>query len=57
MEAINQQIESAVSAFRALLSEQLQRTEKMEREEQAVRLCDKKSLVIGICAGTGLVRF
>ena len=54
MESINQQIESAVSAFRTLLNEQLQRTEQMEHEPKSLRLCDKETLVIGICAGDGI---
>lgn len=54
MESINQQIESAVSAFRTLLNEQLQRTEQMEHEPKSLRLCDKETLVIGFCAGDGI---
>lgn len=47
-------IESAVSQFRTLLTEQIERQKKMERESGAVDYSKLSKIVIGICTGDGI---
>ncbi|MBP3436942.1 MAG: isocitrate/isopropylmalate dehydrogenase family protein [Clostridia bacterium] len=47
-------MENAVSAFRALLKEQLDRTEKMKNAAPAVDYAKKEHIRIGICGGDGI---
>ncbi len=52
--ALQEQIEAAVASFRALLTEQLDRTEQMKKAAPAKSFADMEHIRIGICGGDGI---
>ena len=51
---MEQYIEEAVSQFRTLLTEQIERQQRMERESGATDFSKSDKIVIGICGGDGI---
>ena len=51
---MNQYIENAVASFRTLITEQLERQNRMEAGEQAKDFANLPKLTIGICGGDGI---
>ena len=51
---MNQYIENAVASFRTLITEQLERQNRMEAGEQAKDFANLPHLTIGICGGDGI---
>ncbi len=51
---MNQYIESAVESFRQLITEQLERQNRMEAGEEVKDFANMPHLVIGICGGDGI---
>ncbi len=52
--ALQEQIEAAVASFRALLEEQLERTEQMKKAAPAKDFANMEHIRIGICGGDGI---
>ncbi len=51
---MNQYIDSAVESFRQLITEQLERQNRMEAGEEVKDFANMEKLVIGICGGDGI---
>jgi len=54
MSNVQEQVEQAVAAYRALLTEQLERCDAMARNDGAVDFAAKDQIVVGMCAGDGI---
>lgn len=47
-------IDKAVEQFKALITEQLARQERMENEQKATPLSEKEQITVGVCGGDGI---
>lgn len=47
-------IDEAVEQFKALITEQLARQERMENEQKATPLSEKEQITVGVCGGDGI---
>ena len=54
MDAYSEYIDSAVESFRKLITEQLERENRMEEEEKSSGSCKKEKSVIGLVPGDGI---